>query len=203
MRLLFVLVLLLAGWPGHAQPTTAPFDVLLLTNGDEIPGQVLTIGPHSISYRALNPPDTLRFDTDAVFLIRFANGTSEVLHGHPAGAPTAPLPDVLAGLSTAQRHALGQSDARHNYTNESSFWISAGGGLQGGPFGAVAPAVLTSRRLTDQKLHAPVPARLADPVYHAAYQQEARRIRRGKAWGGYALGASAWLLIISIASSSN
>jgi|GEM_PF-3869992 len=206
MRLFLLALALLLSQLSRAQ-STVPTDVLLLVNGDEIPGQVLAISGNSISYKALSSPDTLRFDTDAVFLIRFANGTSELLRGRwTAGtlevAP--PAPDALAGLNPAQRRTLGLSDARRCYTTRSSFWISAGAALQGGPLlGVIAPAVITAHPVADANLRAPLPARLADPSYRTAYQQEARRARRGRAWGGYALGAAAWLLLITMASNTH
>lgn len=204
MRHLLLATALLLGQAARAQ-SAAPTDVLLLVNGDEIAGQVLSISPRSISYRALTKPDTLRFDTDAVFLIRFGNGTREVLHDHwrAAPVPAPPAPDALAGLNQLQRRTLGLRDARQHYKHPSAFWVAAGMGLQGGPLGIIAPAVITSRPLPDRNLRAPVPLRLADPTYHAAYAQEARRMRRSKAWGGYAVGLAACVLVWSLASASN
>lgn len=206
MRHFLLALALLFGQLAGAQ-SAAPTDVLLLINGDEISGQVLTVSGTSISYRALNLPDTLRFDTDAVFLIRFANGTSEVLRDRwPATKPPAPpsAPDALPGRSSAQRRALGLSDARRCYTSRSSFWISAGAALQGGPLlGVIAPAVITGHPVGDNGLRAPIPARLTDPSYRTAYQHEVRRTRRGKAWGGYALGTTVWLLLFTTLSNAN
>lgn len=205
MKLLLFALAVLLSHRAAAQPT-APTDVLLLVNGDEIAGRVLAVSGNSISYCALNQPDTLRFDTDAVFLIRFANGTREVMAGNwTAAVPPPPpaAPDALPGLSTAQRRALGLRDASQNYRNRHSFWIAAGAGLQGGPVGLIAPAILTARPPSDQNLRAPVPARLADPTYRTAYQQEALRIRRGKAWGGYVMGIAAWGLLLSVATAGN
>jgi len=204
MRTFLLALALLLSQLARAQSTSSA-DVLLLVNGDEIPGQVLAISGNSISYRALSKPDTLRFDTDAVFLIRFANGTSEVLHGKWTTAPVGaqPPPDALAGLGAAQRRTLGLSDARRCYTNRSSFWISAGAALQGGPLlGVIAPAIITAHPLADTNLRTDLPARLADPGYRAAYEQEVRRVRRGRAWGGYALGTAAWLLLITMAANT-
>jgi hypothetical protein len=205
MRLLLFTLPLLSSQLTQAQSVARP-DVLLLINGDEIPGRVLAVSSTSISYCALNRPDTLRFDTDAVFLIRYANGSREAMRGNwtaPALLPP-PAPDVLAGLSPTQRRALGLRDARRCYTSRSSFWISAGAGLQGGPLlGALGPAIVTAHTVADSKLQAPQPARLADPSYRAAYQQEVRRMRRGRAWGGYALGTAAWLLLLSALSGAH
>jgi hypothetical protein len=204
MRHLLLALTLLLSQLGYAQ-SAAPADVLLLVNGDEVPGQVLAVSGTSISYRALSSLDTLRFDTDAVFLIRFANGTSEVLHGKWTTAqPTQPAPDALTGLPPTQRRQLGLSDARRCYTSRSSFWISAGSALQGGPLlGAIGPAIVTSHTVGDRGLRAPVPARLADSSYRTAYQQEVRRVRRSQAWGGYALGTAAWLLLLSVVVNSH
>ncbi|MDO7875175.1 hypothetical protein Q5H93_10565 [Hymenobacter sp. ASUV-10] len=203
MRLILLSIALLCSQLSRGQAAQPAADVLLLVNGDEIPGQVLAVSSSSISYRPPGRPDTLRLATDAVFLIRFANGTREVLHPQwPAQpGPTAPPgPDSLAGLSSAQRRTLGLRDARRCYTSRSSFWISAGAALQGGPLlGFIAPAVITAHPVPDARLRAPSPTRLADPSYRTAYQQQARHTRRDRAWGGYALGTAAWLLLISLA----
>lgn len=83
-RLLFLL-LLLRRPPAAAQAPAAPTDVLLRTDGTEVPGRVLTITPLEVRYLPPAGADTLRLAVADVFLVRYANGTREVLHP-PAGA---------------------------------------------------------------------------------------------------------------------
>ncbi|MGI4869978.1 MAG: hypothetical protein ACRYFX_02235 [Janthinobacterium lividum] len=106
--------LLLTGPASHAQQpaTPAASDVLLLSNGQELSGQVLTIGPTELAYRpapvagAAPLPDTVRLPVASVFMVRYANGTREVLAQLQPAAPAAPpdpTPLPLRDLTYPQR----------------------------------------------------------------------------------------------------
>ena len=193
--LLLVLVAVAATGPARAQ-ATGTTDIILRTDGSEIPGRVLSISPLLLRYLPTADADTLRLATADVFLVRYANGTREVLHP-VAASETPPAPGSLAGLSDAQRRAKGRQEAARSYTTSGPFWASLGATLYGGPvLGLVAPAVIAPHAITPANLNAPRPDLLADPAYGPAYRAEAQRRKRSRAWGGYGVGVGAWVMLI-------
>lgn len=191
----FLLFLLLAGTYGaRAQHTSA--DVILRTDGSEVVGRVLTISPLEVRYLPPAGADTLRLAVADVFLVRYANGTREVLHpvNTSAGANNS---DLLPGLSDQQRRVRGREDAARYYTSQAPFWGSLGATLYAGPLvGLIAPAVIAPHKVSMRNLQAPHPELLADPVYGNAYQQEAHRRKRNHTWAGYGTGAGVWVVLI-------
>ncbi|MBO2010471.1 hypothetical protein [Hymenobacter negativus] len=191
----FLLALLLAS-PSMTWAQNAPTDIILRTDGSEVVGRVLTISPVTVSYLPPASADTLRLAAADVFLVRYANGTREVLH------PIAPVAgpdkdDLLPGMSDLQRRVQGRQDAARYYTNQAPFWGSLGATLYTGPLlGLIAPAVITTPAVATRNLHAPHPELLADPAYSNAYREEAHRRKRGRAWGGYGVGAGVWVVLI-------
>ena len=141
--------------------------------------------------------DTLRLAAADVFLVRYANGTREVLH--PVAPATARniAPDLLPGLSDTERTALGHRDARRNYRSGGPFWGSFAASLGAGPLlGVIAPACIVPRPVADQNLRAPQPALLTDFAYGGAYRREARRLKRGRAWAGYGVGLGVLVMLV-------
>ena len=208
ISLLFLLLGLTARSQAQTPPTPAKpaFDVILRLDGTEIPGRVLIITPTELRYlplpatsTAAPPPaaDTLRLAVADVFLVRYANGTREVIN-HPAPAASADTSgQQLVGLSAAQRASRGQRDARRYYTNSGAFWGSFGSTVYAGPlFGVVAPAVIGSAPVRPQNLRAPQPLLLRDADYARGYQQQANRTKRGRAWSGYGVATGLYVVLI-------
>ena len=70
--------------------------------------------------------------------------------------------------------------------------------------GVAAPVLIAPRAVKTENLAAPRPDQLADFAYDHAYRQEAQRRKRSRAWGGYAVGAGVWMVLIaSLASVGN
>ena len=100
--LLFALLALLAG-TAHAQ------DLLTKRNGEELSVKVVELTPAEVKYRRADNPDgpLISLWRSDVFMIRYANGTKEILSSGlapkatPAAAPAAP-----AGPAPAARAAL-------------------------------------------------------------------------------------------------
>ena len=212
MKSLLLMLLALLPVASHAQAppvaaTTPTADVILRTDGTEIVGRVVVITPGQVRYLPPASADTLRLPAADVFLVRYANGTREVLHPVvvPPANPAGPAPpDLLPGLSETQRRSLGRTDARRCYTSQAPFWGSLGATLYGGPLlGVIAPATIAPHAVKPQNLKAPHPALLDDPTYGTAYRQEAQHRKRGRAWGGYAVGSVlvTSLLYIALANS--
>ncbi|MET4076656.1 hypothetical protein [Hymenobacter sp. UYCo722] len=191
-----LLLLLLAGLSlAHAQEA-AKTDVILRIDGSEVAGRVLTISPLVLCYLPPAGTDTLRLAIAEVFLVRYANGTREMLHPvSPSEKPRSA--DLLPDLSAAQRSAKGRQDAARSYSNNGPFWGSLGATIYGGPLlGVVAPAIIAPHAIATANLKAPQPGLLADPAYGQAYRAEAQRRKRGRAWSGYGVGAGMWVALI-------
>ena len=203
---LFILVGLLGSL--LAGPVLAQTDTMLRTNGNEVRGRVLTISPACIRYLAAAgtgtpaAPDTLQMPADSVFLIRYANGTREVLHPQttaPASLDVADEP--LRGLSSAQRYQRGQADARAQYRGGGAFAGTLGttvllGPLMGPALGLVSTVIISSSAVPQRKLAAPGPVLLRDNVYVSGYREQAKHTRRSRAWSGYGVGMGIDALLV-------
>ena len=106
-------------------------DVIVRTNGEELPARVvritpqlvryLPVGPDSLGQAAAAAPDTLQLAAAEVFMVRYANGTQEVLRSAPASGPNSG--NSLLGLSAAQRQERGRQDSRRYYKpSKGVFW---------------------------------------------------------------------------------
>ena len=203
--------LLLTGPASHAQQPAAPAtsDVLLLSNGQELTGQVLTISPTELTYRpapvdgAAPLPDTVRLQTASVFMVRYANGTREVLAQLQPAAPAASpdlTPAPLRDLTVPQRQALGQRDARVNYRHSGPFWGSFGTGVFLGPLLGLASTIsIAESSVQPSNLGAPQPVLLTDPSYQKGYQRQANQLKSRRTWGGYWVATGLYALLIGLA----
>lgn len=201
MRLLLLLAAALCALPpARAQAPVRP-DTILRLDGEEVRGRVLVLTPTALRYLPAAPaaPDTLTLPVAEVFLVRYANGTRELLH--PAAGPPAPdgPPDLLPGLSPGQRLAYGRRDALGHYTDHGPYWGTLGATLYAGPlFGVIAPAIISGKEVKAENFRAPAPALLADPDYRRGYQEQANRSKRQRAWGGYGTGAGIYVALFAL-----
>lgn len=87
-RLLLYLVLLLLSLAAPAQ------DLLIRTTGEELPVKVLEITPTDVRYKRTDNPDgpLITIRRHDVFMIRYANGTKELLSSPPVPATPAAAP---------------------------------------------------------------------------------------------------------------
>ncbi|QKG58230.1 hypothetical protein GKZ68_17330 [Hymenobacter sp. BRD128] len=213
LRIAFCLLGCLAGLLGlspvaQAQQPAASPDVLLLTTGQELSGRVLSITPTELTYLPvpLTTPDTLRLPVSSVFLVRYANGTREVLTAAPpAASATDTALTRLLGLSTAQRRWVGERDARRTYHQSGPFWGSFASAVALSPvYGLVPTACISLKPVAVRNLMAPQPELLRDAAYANGYQHQANRRKAGRAWAGYGTGTATYLaffglLVISLA----
>ena len=67
-------------------------DILVLKNGDEVKGKVLEISPIEIKYKKCNMPDGPLYvvKKSDVFMIKYANGTKEVIKSEAAESNNTP-----------------------------------------------------------------------------------------------------------------
>lgn len=196
MRLFQLMIIVLSSLlPARAW---AQADTILRLDGEEVRGRVLTIDPVRLRYLPAVPavPDTLTLPVAEVFLVRYANGTRELLHPDAAGPGGAP--DPLPGLTEGQRVASGTADASQSYVPRGTFLGLAAITLGNPILGLAAAVSVATRPLRSDRLRAPNPALLADPSYAAGYGRQAHDIKRRKAWGGFALGLGALLSLVAI-----
>jgi hypothetical protein len=175
----------------HAQ------DTILRTNGDEVKARVLTITPLDVAYIPTTEPvstDTLHLAATDVFLIRYANGTKEVVTSPAATAPAVGLNRTAQELSE-----LGRLDAKRLFKAPGAFWGTFGatvislpayglGGIAAGAVMAATPPKRHNMIVSDQVL-------LNDPTYVSSYQKQAQKQKLGKAAGGFGVG----LLTVTVA----
>lgn len=186
MRFLTLFFLLLLSGSAWAQ------DVILRTTGEEIPARVLTIRPERISYvLPAAPTDTLYLNTPEVFMVRYANGTKELLHTASSTAPVA----APIGLTDAQARQQGQDDARKYFKAPGAFWGTFGATLASMPVyglgGIATGAAISAVRPNARNLHVPDQKLLQNPAYVSSYQQQAQRQKLGKAAAGFGTGVGA------------
>ena len=188
MRYLPLLLLLLLSRSGRAQ------DVILRTTGEEIPARVLTIRPERISYvLPAAPTDTLYLNAPEVFMVRYANGTKELIHAATARA-AAPI-----GLTDAQARQQGQADARKYFKAPGAFWGTMGATVGYFPIGGIVTgAVISNSNPKPRNMLVPDQTLLQNPAYVQGYQQQARRQKYGKAAAGFGVGTGAVLTITAI-----
>ena len=190
-----------------AAPALAQTDTILRTNGEEVRGRVLTISPVELSYLPSAGPvgqalllDTLRLPVASVFLVRYANGTRDLLQPlAPAAASAAPENGPFRDQTAYQRLQRGKADALTQYRGD-SFGGALGATILLGPLVGIAPTVaIGSTPVKPHNLNAAAPALLLDPSYAAGYRQEAGRLKRRRAWAGYGTGVGIYALLIGIA----
>ena len=167
-------------------------DTILRTNGDEVKARVLAITPTDVAYVPTTEPastDTLHLLATDVFLIRYANGTKEIV----TAAATAPA----IGLSRTpqEMNNLGREDARKYFKAPGVFWGTAGATFVSIPaYGLGGIATGAAIAATPPKRHnmiVPDQALLNDPNYVSGYQKQAQRQKLGKAAGGFGVGIAA------------
>ncbi|WP_426493480.1 hypothetical protein [Hymenobacter sp. 102] len=166
-------------------------DVILLTNGEERVGKVLTISPELVTYVA-PPTDTLRIAAIQVFLIRYANGTKDVFRPQPAQAPPAP------GLTREAAYAQGRQDARANFKAPGVFWGTYAATVTTGYGGVVAGAVTSLVPPAERNFRVPDASLLRNPDYAAGYRRQAYNKKIGSAAGGLGAGLGTIVVLAAI-----
>ncbi|RSK46353.1 hypothetical protein [Hymenobacter perfusus] len=168
-------------------------DVILQTNGEERTGKVLAITPELVTY-VTPTADTLRLAAIQVFLIRYANGTKEVLN-HPAAAPTAaPAP----GLTKEAAYAQGRRDARTHFRASGVFWGTYAATVVTG-YGGVATGLAVSLvQPNPRNFIVPDADLLKNPDYVQGYRRQAQNKKIGSAAGGFGAGVGTIVVLAAV-----
>jgi len=183
-QLLLLCGLLLATLPSLAQ------DVILKSNGEEIFGKVITLTPEQVTYISAveGRSDTLQLASSAVFLIRYANGTKEVLH-NPA-APTEPA------LSAEEAYNRGRLDARKLYKAPGAFWGTYAATVVGAGYGGlITGAVVGATKPKARNFVVPEATLLHNPAYMEGYQKQAHNRKIGSVAGGFGAGIGTFVVL--------
>jgi hypothetical protein len=169
-------------------------DVILRTSGEELPAKVVRITPDQVVY--MTGTDTLRMPAAEVFLIRYANGTKEVL-GNKAVVSTPPA------LTPQQAEQLGRTDARQLFKAKGAFWGTCGATFitmsAYGLGGIATGAAIAATPPKDKNIIPSRPELLQNPDYVRGYKQQAQNKKLGKAAAGFGVGAGAALVAVTIA----
>ncbi|MET4105696.1 hypothetical protein [Hymenobacter sp. UYP22] len=169
-------------------------DVILLSNGEELTGKVLTITPELVTYLS-SSADTLRVAATQIFLIRYPNGTKDVFQ-RQATAP--PLP----GLTKEAAYTQGRRDARAYFKAPGAFWGTYGATIvtagYGGLGGVATGAAVSLTPPKEQNFRVPDPALLKDPNYVAGYRHQAQNKKIGSAAGGFGAGLGTMVVFVVV-----
>lgn len=169
-------------------------DVILRTSGEELPAKVVRITPDQVVY--MTGTDTLQMPAAEVFLIRYANGTKEVLTKSAAVA-TEPT------MTPQQAEQLGRTDARQLFKAKGAFWGTCGATfLTMSAYGLGGVATGAAIAATPPKAKNIIPSRpelLQNPDYVRGYLKQAQNKKLGKAAAGFGVGAGAALVTATVA----
>ena len=182
-----------------APPPAAATDVIVRTNGDELPGRVLSITPALVRYlpAAPAPPDTASLAAADVFMVRYANGTKELMRADADAAAASPL----VGLNAEQRYTLGRQDSRQYYQPAKGvFWGTFAATVATTSYGGIVTGGIISLTPPQrQNLLAPQPQLLDDPDYYRGYRKQAQNRKLGKAAAGFGVGVAAEVVLLAVA----
>lgn len=183
-------VLLLLGWM-LSPAAFAQHDAIIRVDGDEIKARILTVGPDTIRYVRHDPPgpDTLRIAATDVFMLRYANGTREVIR-HPMASGT-------TQLSRPEALQRGAADARQYFRAPGAFWGTYGATLLNPMAGLVTGVVVGSIRPPEYRLTVSDPVLLQNPDYVRGYRQQAKNKKLGKAAAGFGAGVCTFVVAVA------
>jgi len=161
-------------------------DTIIKTNGYVIPCRVLWADHYKVHYKH-RVTDTLGHMyvlADSVYMIKYANGQKSFNKKLVQDTNTLWHFDEMSMVQRAK------CDADEYYAGwRGAKAASAWGGFLIGPVLGLIPTFATaSKQPKDKRLGCPAPELMKNADYAQAYRHEAHKIKRKKAWNGYALG---------------
>ncbi|WP_034256798.1 hypothetical protein [Adhaeribacter aquaticus] len=168
-------------------------DIILKTDGEEINATVTEITLTDVVYKH---PDSLQslpqtLPKHAVFMIKYANGTKEIISQTSSGLPRGmePTPENM--------YELGRSDARKYYKGNAVMWGSAAASVLV-PYGYIVPIVIALNKPKIGLNDIPDANLLQNQDYMRGYQKQAHNRKIGKAATGMGIGTGAALVVSAI-----
>ena len=189
MKILLPLLLLFFSLGLQAQ------DIIITLTGDELKVKVTEITLNDVVYKPLDSLQSpaLTIPKKSVFLIKYANGTKDIITPFSTGATTPGHSDPKA------MYERGRRDARKNYRGNGAMWGSAASILVIGIPGPVIIGAIPPKIKFTQDIDASL---LQNAHYTSGYKAEAHRRKIGKAATGAGIGLGAILVVASILFSS-
>lgn len=169
-------------------------DIVVYKNGEEIFGKVTEV---TYNYIVCQIKDSVQVINrvillEDVFMIKYANGTREVIK--LTKTENNPVPK----FSPAEMLARGQSDAKKYYKGNGAMWATAGttflfppAGLVEGIISAVIAPKVKFKNVSDVNL-------LGDVNYHTGYKKQAHKKKAKKVLGGFGIGLAAFITVIIV-----
>lgn len=168
-------------------------DVIVKLNGDEVKARILEIKLQEIVYSHPDSMDgkMLMLPTAEVFMVRFANGTKEMI-----AKPDASQSNELA-RTPEQMYELGQKDAQLLYKGNGAMWGSAASSFVF-PYGLAGSAAIGLVKPKAENHPVSDVRYLSDPDYVRGYEDKAKRKKWGKVAAGTGIGLGVASVFIAI-----
>lgn len=172
-------------------------DVIHKRNGDSLSAKVLRITGTDIEYRRNDIPDsfTTVIPKAEVKCIIYANGVADTFQEADLFANTASYYSSarmdLRGVEDAKKYYRGYKGAKTATFLTSFYPFPIVGGL-------ITAGFISSTPPKTRNLYYPTPELTHNAVYTNAYKQEAYRIKKKKAWGGFYLGSGIIVGIVAL-----
>jgi len=182
-------------------------DQITLKSGVDIQANVIAVNDTAIVYTLFNSVDesTVSISTDRVLLIRYADGTKELIYKQSKRNSVVieqPVKNIVkteaVKLSRSELKMKGMEDARINYIGRGSgAGFTAVTSLVLSPVIGLIPAVAcASSTPRERNLNIENRELKNDPDYRTGYVKQARKTKATNVLIGYAVGSAAWFILI-------
>jgi hypothetical protein len=169
---------------------TLPYDLIVMVNRDSIIAKVIEISSDEIKYRDITFFDgPLRvLSRDDVYLIRYANGQTEIINDSTAG---------LSHDAHSSAYDRGVEDAIENYHGSTgAATITIITALILPPLGLIPAIACSSTPPNENHLNYPSSSKMKKEKYREGYTTQAWKIKKNRVWTSFAIGSGIWLAIV-------
>ncbi|RIJ37500.1 hypothetical protein [Pontibacter oryzae] len=163
-------------------------DIISTSDGQEIVGKVLHVGPDEVVYRYFNDTNgsqTFRLGRQEVKAMRLMASVA------PMEAPEHVFQEEKTSISTeAELVAQAQHDAKVYYKGRGVMWSTLGATVLNPAAGIVTGAVNTVAPPNLNADYNPNRHLMKEPAYQNAYRKAARKVKAKKAAAGFGIGVA-------------
>ncbi len=186
-----ILLMLIASASVFSQVTVVKQDTIVKKNGDEIFGKVTEV---TSSFLVCQIKDSVQeinlvILLEDVFMIKFANGTRELI------TITKNEKTEVPKLSSEEMYAKGISDATMFYKNNGPMWGTLTTTLLFPPIGLVEGIISGAIVPKIQNEQVPVVNLMNNQNYVAGYKKQAHKKKVRKVLAGFGIGIAVWVVI--------
>ena len=173
-------------------------DVITKKTGEDISAKISEITQTEIKYKKfdnLEGPLFTMLKSD-VLIVRYENGTKDIFNDEIQAVVTN-QPNVMLD-SDEELISKAKDDAKVNYRGAKSGagWTAATTVLFSPIIGIIPAAACASASPADENLNFRNDDLMRNSKYSKAYIDEAHKIKKKKVWTSFAVGSSAWLLLL-------